>query len=100
MNSQVERNVKKARFQQTQCCHKYNFIPIAYTSRSIFILMWKDFEDFYTLIDFIEPLETYLHLTHFFISWFVFKKDGSLPLVGPRCEPPTLEGLWLRGVRK
>jgi hypothetical protein len=62
--------------------------------------MWKDFEDFYTLIDFIEPLETYLHLTHFFISWFVFKKDGSLPLVGPRCEPPTLEGLWLRGVRK
>jgi hypothetical protein len=32
---------------------------------------------------------TYLELTEFLYSWFDFKKNGSIPLVGNAQEPPV-----------
>jgi hypothetical protein len=47
--------------------------------------MWKNFENFYTLIDFTKPLNTniieiYPNLAHFLIFWFAFRKDENLLL--------------------
>ncbi len=69
--------------------NKFNFIPIVCTSTSYVILMWKDFEKFYTFMDFIKPLktyaiETYPTLVHFVISSSMFRKGLSLR---PRHEP-------------
>lgn len=87
----VERNAKRTKFQQVQPHHNFNFIPIVCTSTSYVILMWKDFENFYTFMDFIKPLktyaiETYPTLVHFVISLSMFRKGLSLR---PRHEPPT-----------
>lgn len=62
----------------------------------IYILMWKNFENFYTLIDFTKPLNTYIieiypNSAHFFIFWFAFRKDENL-LLGQDMSPQFLEG--------
>jgi hypothetical protein len=87
----VERNAKRTKFQQVQPHCNFNFIPIVCTSTSNVILMCKDFEIFYTFMDFIKPLETYAietypNLVNFVISLSVFRKGLSF---GPRHEPPT-----------
>jgi len=39
-------------------------MPVAYTFTLSVILMWKDFEDFYILINFIDPLSKHMQLKH------------------------------------
>jgi hypothetical protein len=80
------------------------FTPTTCTSTLNVILVWKNFDDFYTIISSIEPLEiyaleTHVNLAHFKNNSFVLKKDKAIPLVGPRCKPPTPWKLGLGGVR-
>jgi hypothetical protein len=56
--------------------------------------MWKDFLGFYILINFIEPLETYLFLlypniTNCLYSWVVFRKEKGISPMVPKLMPPT-----------
>jgi hypothetical protein len=80
------------------------FTPTTCTSTLDAILVWKNFNNFYTFIPSIEPLETYpletyINLAHYSNFSFALKKDKGIPLVGPRCKPPTPSKLGLRGVR-
>jgi len=98
---------QRTKFHRIQPCYNFNFILVACTCTSNVILVWKEFEGFNTLRDFIEPLKTYiittyLNLIHFLISWVFSRKREvqGLPLVGPRCENPTPWRLGLRGMKK
>lgn len=76
-------SAKRIKFHRVQPCYNFNFIPTTCTSSSNAILVWKDFENFSTFIDSIEPLQTYviatyLDLVHFLISWVVFRKEEGL----------------------
>ncbi len=78
-NSKYSNSPQSLRFTPTRC-----------TSTLDVILLWKNFDNFYTLISSIEPLETYAleiyKLSSFLKHSFALKKYKGIPLVGPRCK--------------
>ncbi len=69
----------------------YNFIPTVYTSTLGVILMWKDFENFYILINFIDPLSKNIY-TYFILSFLnlCLGKMKAYHLLGQGMSPQFL----------
>jgi hypothetical protein len=65
---------------------------MACTSTLNVILMWKDFENFYTFIDYIEPLKTYPNLTIFSSLGLCLGKTKAYHLLGQDVIPQLLGG--------
>jgi hypothetical protein len=97
IGSKVERSAKRTKFQQTQPHHTSTSYPMTCTSTLDVILMWKDFENFYTFIDYIEPLKTYAIETYPDLAIFSFlglclRKTKAYHLLGQDVIPQLLGG--------
>jgi hypothetical protein len=67
--------------------HLYRrFTPTTCTSLTNLNFVWENFTNLHKLVSFIKTLERhalleYLNLTHFSIFWYVYRKEGGIPIV-------------------
>jgi hypothetical protein len=83
---------KKARDQLSHMNCSYTFLPTTCTKD--FGLDWDYFENFHKLIYSTIAIHEHViakisNLLHFLDSWVIYKKEKGIPLVGPKCTPPT-----------
>jgi hypothetical protein len=90
----ASRSFKRARYQLSHINHSYTFLPIACTTTKDVDLDWDDFVEFYKLLYSILEISKHVitkfpNLLHFLDSWVVYREEKGIPLVGPKCTPPS-----------
>jgi hypothetical protein len=97
----ASKSFKRARDYLSHINRSYTFLPIACTTTEDVDLDWDDFEIFckllYSTLEIFENvIAKFPDLLHYLESWVVYREEKGIPLVGPKCTPPSC---WRLGPR-